>query len=136
MKSKVALVMLPLCAVILLVTVVVLPSKTYAQSSLITGLGFSGKVIGPVLLPFAFPACPYHILVLKADLKPGASPVNQTHFLGIIPGPGSKIFREFNILTPGNWLLGTYVAPIFFPPVCPYPVGPLIQTGTGLFPGK
>lgn len=130
MKSKLTLVMAKFCAVILLITVVALPAQTYAQS-ISAGFGFSGIVAGPVLLPFAFPACPYHILIVKL----GPFPVYQPQFLGIIPLPGSLIYEHFNIITPGNWVLGTYAIPTFLPPACPYPVAPLIQTGTSLLPG-
>lgn len=113
-----------------MIALVVLPAKTYAQS-IIAGLPLGGKIVGPVLLPFAFPACPYHILVLK--LNP--DPVTQPRFLGIIPGPGSRIYENYILTSPGIWLLGTYAPPVFLPPVCPYPVAPLIQVGTSLLPG-
>lgn len=130
MKSKLALVMFPLCAVIFMVTVVVMPTQTYAQS-IIAGLPFGGKVVGPAIYPFAFPACPYHIMVVKLN----TDPITQPRLLGIIPGPGSRIYENFNLITPGVWLLGTYAPPVFLPPVCPYPVGNLIQVGTSLIPG-
>lgn len=135
MKSKLALSFYSFCAVIFLVTVFAFPVSNVRAQSIVTGLPFSGRVIGPAIYPFLAPACPYHILVKKPNPAPGASPILQSPLMGIIPLPGSLIFREFNLITPGVWLLGTYSPTVILPPICPYPVAPLIQVGTGLVPG-
>ena len=112
-----------------MIALVVLPAKTYAQS-IVAGLPFGGIVIGPVLSTIIFPACPPHILVVKLSKEPLTQPV----FLGIIPGPTSRIYRNYDLVTPGVWLLGTYSPIIILPPVCPYPVSKLLKAGTGLLP--
>ena len=113
-----------------MIALAVLPSKTYAQS-IVAGLPFGGRIVSVATYPFAFPACPLHTLVIKLN----ESPIGQPRLMGVFAGPGSKIYQHFNITTPGVWLLGTYSPTVLLPPICPYPVAPIVQVGTGLFPG-